>query len=83
MNKIDHRLYFTLALAGLLFLVPQPACAYIDAATGSYVMQMLFGVFFSALFWCKSLVSRFHRRSEQLAKTDEPYAAPELTATGS
>lgn len=83
MNNLDHRFYFTLALAGLLFLIPQPACAYIDAATGSYVVQMLFGVFFTALFWCKSLVSRFQGHRGFTPKNDEQYVRPELTMTGS
>jgi hypothetical protein len=79
MSVWAHRVYFTIAIAGFLFLMPLTASAYIDATTGSYVMQMLFGAFFTALFWIKALLSRVKSRT----RIDYSKIDAELTSTGS
>ncbi|CAN5602540.1 hypothetical protein BH10CYA1_BH10CYA1_11560 [soil metagenome] len=79
MSDWVNRVYFTIAIAGFLFLMPLAASAYIDATTGSYVMQMLFGAFFTALFWIKSLLTR----AEYHSRIDYSEIDAELKSTGS
>lgn len=50
----------TIGALGLLFLVltPHPAHAYIDPATGSYVLQLILGTLLGALYAVKMYWSR-------------------------
>ena len=51
---MDKKTCFIIAL--LLFLVPlaAPAKAYIDPGTGSYILQVVAGLFFAGIFVLKS-----------------------------
>jgi len=61
-----------LVFALILILTAQPAAAYLDPGTGSYILQMLLGVVFAGLFTLKvyweritgKLKSRFFGRED-------------------
>lgn len=57
MNKILKNAFFFSAL--YLVLVPQPAFAYLDPGTGSYIIQIaaaaLFGSLFALKMWWKQI----------------------------
>lgn len=54
-----------IAIITLLFVIPQPAHAYIDPGTGSVILQAVIGLFFAGavtikMFWQK-IISFFKR----------------------
>jgi hypothetical protein len=46
------------AAAALIALFPPPAFAYIDPASGSFILQMLLAVFFSMMFMLRKVRDR-------------------------
>ena len=61
--------------AGLIACFPPPAFAYIDPASGSFILQMLLAVFFSAMFMLKRLRTRivvFFKTLMKKKSTNEP-----------
>jgi hypothetical protein len=73
-----HSLYIFVFI--LLVGIPQNASAYIDLGTGSYLLQVLAGVFLGGLYilkvYWKRLTLFFHPRKKDATET-EPKAESE------
>lgn len=63
MSKIQK----VLCIAFIIFLFPQPAYAYLDPGTGSYLFQLLIAGFLGSLFFLKSAIKKI----KQIFKCDE------------
>ncbi len=53
-----------LALLVSLFFI-QPASAYVDPSTGSYILQLAMGFLFSALFTIKGFLKRLTKKRDE------------------
>lgn len=45
-----------------IFVSGQPALAYVDPSTGSYMIQLMMGSLFGATFWIRTFIRRFNWR---------------------
>jgi hypothetical protein len=54
MRRIAHRSVLVILAMGMFLTICQPAHAYIDAGSGSYLLQILFATFFGMAFTVKS-----------------------------
>lgn len=54
MRRIAHRTVLLFFAMGMFLTICQPAHAYIDAGSGSYLLQILFAALFGMAFTVKS-----------------------------
>ncbi|MCE3233909.1 MAG: hypothetical protein K0Q50_89 [Vampirovibrio sp.] len=72
MSEIGKRANWALLIIGIMAISPEPAQAYIDPGSGSYVIQVALASLFGFLFVLKSywvslktMVSRMFSKSQQ------------------
>ena len=77
-----HALLFFLALAFVLLFSPNRAEAYIDPASGSFILQMLLAAIFGAMFAIKSINARIRLFFSRLLGKETPSSesAPQPSA---
>lgn len=62
MRRLSHRSVLLFLALGMFLTVCEPAHAYIDAGSGSYLLQIVFAALFGAAFAVKSTFANLKAR---------------------